>query len=179
MDECFAVENESVTCYFEGSGLGRETSKIALDPAIPTYAGGHGIHPMALVHYPALKDQKVIEAMRANGLRQGDNGLEIYAMCEIPSNVLMAKQSGGAEAHRGGDSRRQARGQADRYLRPGAVKLRSELPESHPRWTGWRLACSTDSSYPRSTRALISEYAASIRCLRAVAFATIPGLSFT
>ena len=36
--------------------------------------------------------KKVIEVMRANGLRQGDDGLEIYAMCEIPSNVLMADE---------------------------------------------------------------------------------------
>ena len=36
--------------------------------------------------------QKVIAAMRANGLPQGENGLEVYAMCEIPSNVLLAKE---------------------------------------------------------------------------------------
>jgi pyruvate,water dikinase len=28
--------------------------------------------------------------MALHGLRQGDNGLEIYAMCEIPSNVIVA-----------------------------------------------------------------------------------------
>ena len=32
--------------------------------------------------------EKVIEAMARNGLRRGDNGLEIYVMCEIPNNVL-------------------------------------------------------------------------------------------
>ncbi|NNE65301.1 MAG: phosphoenolpyruvate synthase [Pyrinomonadaceae bacterium] len=35
--------------------------------------------------------QKVIDEMAANGLRQGENGLEIYAMCELPSNVVRAK----------------------------------------------------------------------------------------
>ncbi len=34
--------------------------------------------------------QKVIDAMKANGLVQGENGLEIYVMIEIPSNVILA-----------------------------------------------------------------------------------------
>lgn len=34
----------------------------------------------------------VIETMREFGLEQGQNGLEIYVMVEIPSNVLMAEQ---------------------------------------------------------------------------------------
>ena len=34
--------------------------------------------------------KKVIEIMRANGLVQGENALEIYAMCEIPANVILA-----------------------------------------------------------------------------------------
>jgi pyruvate,water dikinase len=34
--------------------------------------------------------RKVIAEMAANGLRQGENGLEIYAMCELPSNVVSA-----------------------------------------------------------------------------------------
>lgn len=28
--------------------------------------------------------------MAAHGLKQGANGLEIYAMCEVPSNVILA-----------------------------------------------------------------------------------------
>jgi pyruvate,water dikinase len=35
---------------------------------------------------------KVIELMRASGLRQGEDGLEIYMMVEIPSNVMMAAE---------------------------------------------------------------------------------------
>jgi len=32
---------------------------------------------------------KVLETMAANGLKRGDNGLEIYVMCEIPNNVIL------------------------------------------------------------------------------------------
>ncbi len=35
--------------------------------------------------------RKVIAEMAANGLRQGENGLEIYAMCEVPSNAILAE----------------------------------------------------------------------------------------
>jgi len=34
--------------------------------------------------------KKVIEIMKTQGLVQGENGLEIYAMCEIPANVILA-----------------------------------------------------------------------------------------
>jgi len=36
--------------------------------------------------------RKVIEIMRSYGLTQGENGLEVYVMCEIPSNVIVADQ---------------------------------------------------------------------------------------
>ncbi len=32
--------------------------------------------------------KRVIAAMAQNGLKRGDNGLEIYVMCEIPNNVI-------------------------------------------------------------------------------------------
>ena len=32
--------------------------------------------------------RKVLDAMAANGLRRGHNGLEVYLMCEIPNNVI-------------------------------------------------------------------------------------------
>ena len=35
---------------------------------------------------------KVIEVMKQNGLVQGENGLEVYAMCEVPSNVILADE---------------------------------------------------------------------------------------
>jgi pyruvate,water dikinase len=34
--------------------------------------------------------RRVVAEMASHGLRQGENGLEIYAMCEIPSNVIVA-----------------------------------------------------------------------------------------
>ncbi len=36
--------------------------------------------------------KKVIAEMEKNGLRQGENGLEIYVMCEIPSNVILGDE---------------------------------------------------------------------------------------
>ena len=36
--------------------------------------------------------KKVIEVMKDNGLAQGENGLEIYVMAEIPSNVIQAEE---------------------------------------------------------------------------------------
>jgi len=36
--------------------------------------------------------RKVIGAMGDFGLRQGENGLEVYMMCEIPSNVILAEE---------------------------------------------------------------------------------------
>ena len=36
--------------------------------------------------------RKVIELMKKFGLVQGEDGLEIYVMCEIPSNVILADQ---------------------------------------------------------------------------------------
>jgi pyruvate,water dikinase len=36
--------------------------------------------------------RKVLEVMAANGLRRGDDGLEVYAMCEVPSNAVLAEE---------------------------------------------------------------------------------------
>ncbi|KAB1661956.1 phosphoenolpyruvate synthase [Pseudoclavibacter sp. CFCC 13796] len=36
--------------------------------------------------------RNVIELMEHNGLKRGENGLEIYMMCEIPSNALLADE---------------------------------------------------------------------------------------
>ena len=33
--------------------------------------------------------EKVLEVMAENGLKRGENGLEIYVMCEIPNNVIL------------------------------------------------------------------------------------------
>src|SRR5690606_37779586 len=34
---------------------------------------------------------RVLEEMAANGLVRGENGLEVYVMCEVPSNVILAR----------------------------------------------------------------------------------------
>ena len=36
--------------------------------------------------------KRVIAEMTKNGLKQGENGLEVYLMCEIPSNVILADE---------------------------------------------------------------------------------------
>jgi len=36
--------------------------------------------------------KKVVEVMAKYGFKQGENGLEIYVMCEIPSNVILADE---------------------------------------------------------------------------------------
>lgn len=36
--------------------------------------------------------RKVIDILAQNGLKQGQNGLEVYVMCELPSNVMLAEE---------------------------------------------------------------------------------------
>jgi pyruvate, water dikinase len=36
--------------------------------------------------------RKVLDVMAENGLRRGENGLQVYVMCEIPSNVILARE---------------------------------------------------------------------------------------
>jgi pyruvate,water dikinase len=36
--------------------------------------------------------RKVLAEMAANGLKQGENGLQVYVMCELPSNVIFADE---------------------------------------------------------------------------------------
>ena len=35
---------------------------------------------------------RVLAVMAENGLRRGEDGLEVYMMCEMPSNVILAEQ---------------------------------------------------------------------------------------
>lgn len=35
---------------------------------------------------------RVLAVMAENGLRRGENGLEVYVMCEVPSNVILASE---------------------------------------------------------------------------------------
>jgi pyruvate,water dikinase len=36
--------------------------------------------------------EKVLEEMESHGLKRGENGLQVYMMCEIPSNVILAEE---------------------------------------------------------------------------------------
>lgn len=36
--------------------------------------------------------EKVLNEMAKHGLKQGQNGLEVYVMCEVPSNVILAEE---------------------------------------------------------------------------------------
>jgi pyruvate, water dikinase len=36
--------------------------------------------------------QKVLAEMESHGLKRGERGLEVYVMCEIPSNVILADE---------------------------------------------------------------------------------------
>ena len=47
-----------------------------------------------MIPFPRTVEEakKVIETMADFGLRQGENGLKIIGMCEIPSNVIMAEE---------------------------------------------------------------------------------------
>ncbi|MCF8467306.1 MAG: phosphoenolpyruvate synthase [Sneathiella sp.] len=38
-----------------------------------------------------IEADRVLEVMAENGLRRGEKGLHVYVMCEIPSNVILAK----------------------------------------------------------------------------------------
>jgi pyruvate,water dikinase len=50
------------------------------------------IKPMIPFCRTPAEGKQVVEIMREFGLKQGENGLELYVMCEIPSNVIVADQ---------------------------------------------------------------------------------------
>ena len=75
----------------------------------PRYAEGFGLECAALLRVrrdfgltnvkvmipfcrTVEEGRRVLAAMATHGLRQGDAGLEVYAMCEIPSNVVLAEE---------------------------------------------------------------------------------------
>jgi pyruvate,water dikinase len=47
-----------------------------------------------MIPFPRTVDEakKVIATMAEYGLKQGDNGLKVMGMCEIPSNVILAEE---------------------------------------------------------------------------------------
>jgi pyruvate,water dikinase len=71
--------------YREGFGLECEALK-----RVRTEMGLTNVKVMIPFCRTAAEGRKAIEEMSANGLRQHENGLEVYAMCELPSNVIRA-----------------------------------------------------------------------------------------
>jgi pyruvate,water dikinase len=52
------------------------------------------VKPMVPFCRTVEEGKRVIEVMRDNGIIQGENGLEIYMMVEIPSNVILIEEFG-------------------------------------------------------------------------------------
>ena len=52
------------------------------------------VQPMVPFCRTVEEGKRVIEVMRDNGIIQGENGLEIYMMVEIPSNVILIEEFG-------------------------------------------------------------------------------------
>ncbi|KAH6645635.1 hypothetical protein BKA67DRAFT_585908 [Truncatella angustata] len=69
--EGFALECRAIKRLREEIGL---TNAIVMIPFCRTVA----------------EAKQVLTVMAENGLRRGDNGLQVYVMCEIPSNVILA-----------------------------------------------------------------------------------------
>ncbi len=70
---CFDMECEAMRFVRDEMGL---TNVKLMVPFVRTVAEGQG----------------VIDLLAENGLRQGENGLEVVMMCEIPSNALLADE---------------------------------------------------------------------------------------
>ncbi len=71
--EGFALECRALKSVRDRMGL---TNLIAMIPFCRTIAEG----------------EAVLAEMAANGFARGDNGLEVYVMCEIPSNAILADE---------------------------------------------------------------------------------------
>jgi pyruvate, water dikinase len=69
----FALECQALKRVREEMGL---TNVIPMVPFCRTPAEG----------------RRVLAEMAQNGLQKGDRGLQVYVMCEVPSNVVLAKQ---------------------------------------------------------------------------------------
>lgn len=71
--DCFALECEALKRVRNQMGL---TNVEILIPFVRT----------------VIEAQKVIQALKENGLSKGVDGLKLIMMCEVPSNVLLAEQ---------------------------------------------------------------------------------------
>lgn len=73
--------------YREGFGLECETMKVVRDEM-----GLTNVKLMIPFCRTVEEGQKVVDLMGEYGLKRGENGLEIYTMIEIPSNVILAEE---------------------------------------------------------------------------------------
>lgn len=73
--------------YREAYALECKALKIARDEM-----GLTNVIPMIPFCRTPDEGRKVIAEMEKNGLKQGENGLQIYVMCELPSNVILADE---------------------------------------------------------------------------------------
>lgn len=71
--ECFAIECDAIRHVRDSMGL---TNVKLMIPFVRTVAEAEG----------------VIALLAKNGLRRGENGLEVIMMCEVPSNAVLADQ---------------------------------------------------------------------------------------
>jgi pyruvate,water dikinase len=50
------------------------------------------VHVMVPFCRTVVEGEKVLAAMRENGLERGVDGLEVFVMCEVPSNVILVEE---------------------------------------------------------------------------------------
>lgn len=60
--------------------------------AVREKMGFHNVKLMIPFCRTIEEGRRVISELELNGLRRGEHGLEVYVMCEIPSNVLLADE---------------------------------------------------------------------------------------
>jgi pyruvate,water dikinase len=73
--------------YTEAYGLECQAIKRVRDDM-----GLTNVIPMIPFCRTPEEGKRVLETMEKYGLKRGENGLEVYVMCEIPSNVILADQ---------------------------------------------------------------------------------------
>lgn len=73
--------------YREGFGL-----ECAAIRYVREFLGLRNVKVMIPFCRTVEEGQKVLDVMRAFGLERGTNGLKVYVMAEIPSNILLAEQ---------------------------------------------------------------------------------------
>jgi pyruvate,water dikinase len=73
--------------YKEGFSLECEAMKVVRDQM-----GFKNVKLMIPFCRTVEEGQKVVALMESYGLKRGDQGLEIYVMAEIPSNVILAEE---------------------------------------------------------------------------------------